>query len=395
MFDRRQVLAGLALAGAAAPRFAFAAEPTDRRLVVVILRGAMDGLAAAPAWGDPDFERARAGIALPKPGEAGGGLALDGFFGLHPALTGLAGRYRKNELVVLHAIASPYRDRSHFDAQNLLENGSPRPYGLDDGWLNRVLGGLPAGTKAGRRDLGVAVAASMPLVMRGPSPVTSWSPSILPSPDAGLLARVQALYGETDPAFAKALAEAADAQAQAEGMGRAEDNFPALMTAAAKFLKAPDGPAVAMIDSTGWDTHAGQSGPYGALSRNLKGLDAGVEALATGLGDEAWGRTAVVCVTEFGRTVSMNGTAGTDHGTAGAAFLVGGAVRGGRVVADWPGLKPGDLYAGRDLKPTTDLRSLFKAVLRDHMGVEPAHLERVVFPDSASAGPLDGLMRSA
>jgi len=395
MIDRRRLIAGAGLAASALslPRFAWSAVPTDRRLVVVILRGAMDGLSAAPAYGDPSFESARGGLAIARPGQPGGALDLDGVFGLNPALTGLSARYAKKELVVVHAVASPYRDRSHFDAQNLLENGSGRPYGLDDGWLNRALGGLPSAARAGRKDLGVAVAASMPLMMRGPSPVTSWSPSLLPAPDAGLIGRAQALYAATDPQLAAALSAASDAQAEAAGMGKGQDNVPALMAAAARFLKAPDGPCVAVVESSGWDTHAGQKGEYSPLQRNLKGLDAGIEALAGGLGDEAWSRTAVLAVTEFGRTVAMNGTGGSDHGTAGAAFLVGGTVKGGRVLADWPGLKPADLYQGRDLKPTADLRSLFKAALRDHMGVEDARLEREVFPDSSSAKPFDGLFR--
>ncbi len=395
MLDRRRLIAGAGLAATALslPRLVWAAQPTDRRLVVVILRGAMDGLSAAPAYGDPSFEAARNGLAIPRPGQPGGALDLDGFFGLNPALKGLAGRYGKGELVLVHATASPYRDRSHFDAQNLLENGSAKPYGLADGWLNRALGGLPPATKAGRKDLGVAVAPSMPLMLRGPAPVTSWSPSLLPQPDAGLVARAQALYAVGDPKLAAALTAASDAQRQAEGMGKAQDSFPALMTAAARFLKSPDGPAAAVVESSGWDTHAAQKGELGALQRNLRGLDAGVEALAAGLGEDGWANTAVLAVTEFGRTVAMNGTAGTDHGTAGAAFLVGGAVKGGRVLADWPGLKPSDLYAGRDLKPTADLRSLFKATLRDHMGVDEALLERQVFPDSAGARPTEGLFR--
>ena len=395
MLDRRRLIAGAGLAATALslPRFVWAAQPTDRRLVVVILRGAMDGLSAAPAYGDPNFETARNGLAIPRPGQPGGALALDGFFGLNPDLKGLAGRYGKGELVLVHAIASPYRDRSHFDAQNLLENGSAKPYGLADGWLNRALGGLPPATKAGRKDLGVAVAPSMPLMLRGAAPVTSWSPSLLPQPDAGLVARAQALFAAGDPKLAAALTAASDAQRQAEGMGKAQDNFPALMSAAARFLKAPDGPAAAVVESSGWDTHAAQKGELGALQRNLRGLDAGIEALAAGLGEDGWSNTAVLAVTEFGRTVAMNGTAGTDHGTAGAAFLVGGAVKGGRVLADWPGLKPSDLYASRDLKPTADLRSLFKATLRDHMGVDEALLEREVFPDSAGARPTDGLFR--
>jgi uncharacterized protein (DUF1501 family) len=396
--DRRQWLigAGAAAAGVAlAPRMSFAAAETDRRLVVIMLRGAMDGLSAAPAYGDPDYAAARTGLAIPPPGAAGGALRLDATFALNPALKGLAARYAAQEAIVFHAIASPYRDRSHFDGQNLLENGSTRPYGLDDGWLNRALAGLPGAAKAGRSELGIALAPAMPLTMRGPSPVTSWSPSVLPGPSADLVARVDRLYAATDPKLNDALQAAAQANAAADGMGRpgaGGDAFVTLMGAAAKFLSEPNGPAVAMADSTGWDTHANETGPYNVLSRNLAALDAGLEALRTGLG-ERWGQTAVLAMTEFGRTVAMNGTAGSDHGTASAAFLVGGAVAGGRVVADWPGLKPANLYADRDLAPTADLRQLLKAALRDHLRVDPAHIDRVVFPDSASAKPFEGLFR--
>ncbi len=401
MIDRRQMVnglgLGLGLAGAlaAAPRFGFAAEPTDKRLVVVLLRGAMDGLSAAPAYGDPDFERARNGLAIAKPGQANGALALDGFFGLHPSLSGLHDRYARRELIVFHAIASPYRDRSHFDGQNLLENGSNAPYGLPDGWLNRALVGLPEARRQGRTDLGVALAPSMPLMMRGPARVTSWSPSLLPPPETDLVARVRALYEETDPKLAMALTEAVDANAATGGGGKGAggQEFVVLMQAAAKFMAESNGPCVAMIESTGWDTHAGQAGTYSPLTRNLVTLDHGIQALADGLGDR-WSSTAVVVVTEFGRMVAMNGTSGTDHGTASAAFLVGGAVAGGRVMADWPGLKPASLYAGRDLKPSADLRSLTKAALRDHLGIGEGRLETAVFPGSASAKPFEGLFRS-
>ena len=402
MIDRRQILSGLGLGSlglagalAATPRFAFAATPTDKRLVVVLLRGAMDGLSAAPAHGDPDFERARAGLAIAKPGQADGALALDGFFGLHPSLSGLHARYARRELIVFHAIASPYRDRSHFDGQNLLENGSAAPYGLPDGWLNRALDGLPQARRQGRADLGVALAPSMPLMMRGPARVTSWSPSLLPAPQPDLVARIRALYDETDPKLAMALTEAVDANAATGGGGQAigGQEFVVLMKAAARFMAQPDGPCVAMIDSAGWDTHANQAGAYSPLTRNLTTLDHGIEALADGLGDR-WSATAVVVVTEFGRMVAMNGTGGTDHGTAGAAFLVGGAVAGGRVMADWPGLKPVNLYAGRDLKPTADLRSLTKAALRDHLGIDEGRLETTVFPASREAKPFEGLFRS-
>lgn len=392
-FSRRGLIAA-GLASSALPTVAFASGPTDKRLVIVLLRGAMDGLSAVPANGDPDYERARNGLATPKPGGGeGAALDLDGMFGLYPALKGLHARYGQGELVVFHAIASPYRDRSHFDGQNLLESGASRPFGLADGWANRALSGLPGVLKAGRKDLGVAIAPSMPLMMRGDAPATSWSPSILPQPSADLVMRIKAMYDAGDPELAKALAAAADANQAAGSGGQGGDAFAALMGAAARFMSAPDGPCLAMVESTGWDTHANQLGAFGVLSRNLAGLDQGVEALAKGLGP-TWRDTAVLIVTEFGRTVAMNGTKGSDHGTAGAAFLVGGAVKGGRVVADWPGLKPGDLYAGRDLRPTADLRAVMKSVLVEHLGVDPAHVERTVFPDSREAALIPGLFRA-
>ena len=393
MIDRRGLFTALGTAGAVAawPRIAFANGPTDKRFVVIILRGAMDGLTAVPAYGDPGYERARAGIATPRPGDAGGALALDGVFGLHPALANMHARYAKKEVIVFHAIASPYRDRSHFDGQNLLENGSAQPYGLTDGWLNRSLAGLPDNLRAGRSDLGIAIAPVMPLMMRGPAKVTSWSPSILPGPNADLLARLKSLYDKTDPKLAMALAGAVDANAAAgAGALGAGEAFVSLMTAAAKFMADPNGPCAAVVEFTGWDTHTNQVGAYGVLPRNLAALDQGLEALATGLGAK-WPSTAVVVVTEFGRTVAMNGTGGTDHGTGTAALLLGGAVAGGRVVADWPGLDAGKLYQGRDLRPTADLRSVLKASLVEHLGAEPAYVDRIVFPDSAAAPMTRGL----
>jgi uncharacterized protein (DUF1501 family) len=397
MVDRRQFLLAAGAAGglASLPSITFASAETDQRLIVILLRGAMDGLSAAPAFGDPDYDRARRGLAVAKPGAAGGALDLNGFFGLHPALVNMHARYARKEVVVFHAIASPYRDRSHFDGQNLLENGSPRPYGLADGWLNRALLGLPSATRSPRKELAVALTPAMPLMLRGPAPVTSWSPSILPGPSSDLVARARALYEKTDPKLLAALNGASMANAAAPSAGGAgADSFVTLMSAAAKFLSDPNGPCCAMVESTGWDTHANQIGAYGVLNRNLVTLDHGIEALATGLGPR-WSQTAILVMTEFGRTVAMNGTAGSDHGTASAAFLIGGAVAGGRVIADWPGLKPANLFAGRDLNPTADLRAVMKAALGQHMGVDPAHIERVVFPESAATPAARGLFRRA
>jgi uncharacterized protein (DUF1501 family) len=385
------LVGGAAALAAGLPSVAFAAADTDKRLVVVLLRGAMDGLSAAPAWGDPDFERARNGMAMAEY------IKLDSMFGLHANLGGFKSLYDGGELLVVHAAATPYRDRSHFDGQNLLENGSEQPYGLDTGWLNRALAGMPGTGKP----LGVALNSHMPLMMRGAAPVTSWAPSLLPPPDGDTVMRLAALYGETDPLLAKNFANAQGANGVAAGSGGgagggaaggAARAFAGLMTAAAKFLTSPDGERIAMVEIGGWDTHVNQAGAFSPLSTNLRTLDGGIAALKAGLGP-VWKDTAVIIVSEFGRTVAQNGTQGTDHGTGSAVFVLGGAVKGGRVLADWPGLKPGDLYQARDLKPTTDFRTVATGVLRDHMGLQGAALA-AVFPSSAVVKPRDGLIRT-
>ncbi|MGH8699420.1 MAG: DUF1501 domain-containing protein, partial [Burkholderiales bacterium] len=296
--------------------------------------------------------------------------------------------YEAGELAVLHAAASPYRERSHFDAQNLLENGTAKPFGREAGWLNVA---LAESAGAG----GLALGPSVPLLLRGPAKVGSWSPSLLPAPDPDLLERLAVLY-RNDPL----LGEAFVAAREAEGVMAGQDGKRGLRggpqaavqlaKAAGTFLTKRDGPRVATIDFGGWDTHANQVGEFSPLTRNLRLLDRGVATLKSSLGP-AWKETAVLIVTEFGRTVAINGSRGTDHGTAGVAFAVGGAVRGGRVIADWPGLSDAALREGRDLKPTLDLRALFKAALVAQLGLGEAALETKVFPDSRSVPPLAGL----
>ncbi|HEY4941727.1 MAG TPA: DUF1501 domain-containing protein [Rhizomicrobium sp.] len=394
MVTRRYAL-GLLGAGAVVaglPRVAFAAADTNKRFVVILLRGAMDGLSAAPAYGDPDYESARAGLGLPTPGQSGGVLKLNDMFGLHPNLGGMKSLYDSGELIVVHAAATPYRDRSHFDGQNLLENGSEQPYGLDTGWLNRALMQIPGTGKP----LGVALNSHMPLMMRGPAAVASWAPSLMAPPDSDTVQRLASLYGETDPVLAKNFANAQGANSVAMGAGGSDGSgyraFAGLMSAAAKFLTAPDGERIAMVEIGGWDTHVNQAGAFSPLSTNLLTLDRGLAALKAGLGP-VWNDTAILIVSEFGRTVAMNGTQGTDHGTAGVVFAAGGAIKGGRVIADWPGLKQADLYQARDLKPTTDFRSIATGVLRDHMGLQGASLT-AVFPSTSPIKPRDGLIRA-
>jgi len=371
----------------------------------VIMRGALDGLAAVPQLGIIAVAERRREFALHAPGESGGALPLDGFFGLHPALTFLQQCYAARELIVLQALASPYRERSHFDGQDVLENGSPRPHALQTGWLNRALAAAP---RPAAREAGVALGQNVPLVMRGPAAVTSWSSSKLTVLDDDTLARITDLYA-SDPLLATRLADALAANAMAAGAGaepgamkpqaapapgaRGNARYAEVVRAAAGFLRREDGPKVAVFDTNGWDTHANEGGAQGQLSSRLGELDAGLATLHQELGT-AWKDSAVLLVTEFGRTAAINGTRGTDHGTATVAFLLGGAVAGGRVIADWPGLSSRALYQGRDLAATLDLRSVLKGLLSEHLAV-PAHaLEQDVFPDSRTARPLRGLLRS-
>jgi uncharacterized protein (DUF1501 family) len=386
--DALKALGGLA-ATAGVPGLSLATLPgSERRLVFVFLRGGLDGLSAVPAYGDPDFIAKRGDLAIPPPGSAGGALKLDDFFGLSPYLPEMHKLYEARELAVLHAVASPYRDRSHFDGQNLLENGTMKPFGRDAGWLGIA---LAEGAGVG----GVALGPAIPLLLRGPASVTSWSPSGLRTPEPDLLERLALLYRD-DPLLAKPLAAARQANGMMEGddsargMGGGAQPVVALAKAAGAFLSKPDGPRVATVDFGGWDSHANQAGEYSPLTRNLRLLDRAVSALKSSLG-AAWKQTAVLIVTEFGRTAAINGSRGTDHGTAGAAFVAGGAVRGGRVIADWPGLADRALHEGRDLRPTLDLRALLKAALVAQIGVAEGPLETKVFPDSRGVRPLDGL----
>ena len=405
--ERREFLTrGALLAGGTllCAQVAFAhADTRSSRFVLVILRGALDGLASVPPLGDRDYAELRRELALHPAGEAGGALPLNGFFGLHPSLVFLHTCYVARELTVLHALASPYRERSHFDGQDVLENGTPRPHALQTGWLNRALAATPA---PAAREAGVSLGQNVPLVMRGPASVTSWSASKLVAPDDDTLSRITDLYAG-DALLASRLADALAADALASGEGGGADmtapqgtpaakgkaRYAEVVRAAAGFLRREDGPKVAVFDTSGWDTHANEGGAQGQLAGRLSELDAGLSTLREELGT-VWKDTAELLLTEFGRTAAINGTRGTDHGTATAAFLLGGAVAGGRVIADWPGLSSRALYQGRDLAPTLDVRSVLKGILAEHLAVSATPLEREVFPDSSSARPLRGLLRT-
>ena len=397
MATRRDFLKTLG-AGAvvtAAPGLSLASTTSNAKFVLVILRGAADGLAIAAPYADRNYRSLRGELALPRPGSDNGLLDLDGFFGLHPGLTFVHSEYRKDSAAIVHAVASPYRERSHFDGQDVLENGGSTVGVLKNGWLNRAL--EPLGSELGE-EAAIALAQNTPLVLRGQQSVTSWAPSRLPDADADFIRRVELLYAE-DEFFSMRLAQALEAQNIAGDMtrgrrgGNEAQRLRSNLETAARFLTTPEGPGIAVVEAGGWDTHANQGNANGALANQLQALDDGLSRLHKGMGD-AWTNTVVAVVTEFGRTVKVNGTRGTDHGTASAAMLVGGAVKGGRVIADWPGLDQRSLYEGRDLYPTLDLRSVFKSVLIEHFELTPSFVDSRVFPDSAGAKALRGIVRT-
>jgi uncharacterized protein (DUF1501 family) len=408
--DRRSLLLGggaatLSLWGGIPRAIAAGRDP---RLLVVVLRGGLDGLALAAPAADPDYARLRGAQALAASGERPG-LPLDGFFLLNPAMKHLHALYQKRQALIVHATATPYRQRSHFDGQDMLESGLPTVGRAESGWLNRAISGMSTNGRANPK--GLAMGAVVPLVIRGPAPVLSWIPQVIGMPlRESTVTRLMDLYAEADPALAKAFADGmaierlgsaapapASSSTPANGQPGPDQRFRRFIETAkvaARFMSSADGPRIGALSYDGWDTHANEGVLAGQLANRLSGLDAAIEAFAVGMG-AAWKDTVAIVVTEFGRTARINGTEGTDHGTATAAILVGGALAGGRVIADWPGLSERSLHEGRDLKPTRDLRTVLKGVLRDHLGIPAEALGSGVFPSSGKVVALDGLLASA
>src|SRR6516165_4600114 len=407
---RRQLLlgSGALFAWAFVPGRA-RAENRDPRLLTIVLRGALDGLAVVAPVGDPDWLKLRGDNGLTSDGQTPA-LPLDGFFALNPAMPNLQRLYHAGQATIVHAVATPYRERSHFDGQDVLESGQARPGSVDTGWLNRALAALAPGERVAAQDRqAFAVGPIAPLVVRGPAPVLAWAPPRLPPVGDETTMRLLDLYNHTDPPLARALEERIGLAtiARASGMeGDQELDRPAVQIggieqvrkyfadaagAAAKFLARTEGPRVGALALDGWDTHVNEGVLKGRLANLLGALDGAIAEIETNMGD-AWRETVVVLITEFGRTARINGNDGTDHGTATVAILAGGALKGGRVLADWPGLKDADLYEHRDLRATTDLRAVLKGLLRDHLRVDEQVLGTEVFPDSLTVTPTPGLL---
>jgi uncharacterized protein (DUF1501 family) len=385
------------------------AEGRDPRFLTFILRGALDGLAAVAPVGDPDWVALRGDNALTLEGKTRA-LKLDDFFALNPAMPNLHRLFQAKQAIVVHACATPYRERSHFDGQDVLESGLPKPGVNASGWLNRALSGLtPGGHVEADASKAFGVGPVTPLVVRGPAPVLTWAPQrVLPASE-DTLKRLIDLYQQRDAGLARVLEGRArlaslaregamnfkpDVTNVAAPPEQLRSYFAEVAGAAAKFLARPDGPRVGALALEGWDTHYNEGIATGQLAQTLGALDAALGAVETNMGP-AWQETVVALITEFGRTARINGTAGTDHGTGTVALLAGGAVNGGRVIADWPGLKPANLLEDRDLKPTLDLRGILKGLLRDHLRADERALAIDVFPGSVDVKSIDGLVASS
>lgn len=391
---RRELLTGLAaLMGCSVVSLgptSARANPSKKKLIFVILRGGMDGLAAVAPVGDPAYASARQAMAL----DASRLLPLSGPFALHPAFSSIHSWYKEGTLSFVQAAGLAYQKRSHFDAQDVLENGSTRPGHFHTGWLNRALRDRPNAQ-------GLAVGHRIPLVLRGAESVSTVD--LLRTKDArlGLLDFVEELW-EQDPHLSTALHQGLlgrDRVRAAQGDTdltslKKKNRVKQSLSILGAMLSEPEAPQVAVLEFGGWDTHANQGGISGGLAAKFKQLSEGLAALKKGLGP-TWNDTVVVTCSEFGRTVASNGTKGTDHGSGGLVMLAGGGVRGGAVHGDWPGLQRSALHQGRDLRTTTDMRSVFKSVLHEHLEVSMTTLNTHVFPDSRAAPLLPRLFHSS
>ncbi len=362
------------------PNFASAATDPDARFLVVVLRGGMDGLGVVVPKTDPYYEAARQQLAIP----AASTLSLGTDFGLHPALSRVHQMFGEGDAAFVPAAGIPLRNRSHFECQDNLENGLPSNTVNQTGWLNRLLGSLPAGDPI-RVARGLEIGEA-PLILSGPEPVLGWSPTWFNKSEPDNVARLEAVYSSVDSELWSSLSRGLEADALALAEGAGQDNVSVLrrgFIGAARLMRAATGPRIAVLSVGGWDTHSQQADAdplLGQMRDRLADLDEAIGDLKSEMGT-AWAKTVCICVTEFGRTVDTNGDDGTDHGIGTSSILVGGSVEAG-FIGDWPGLAPAARYEG-DLYPATDLRAVFKSILNQHIGVPTDILDTIVFPGSA------------
>ena len=383
--DRRTFIRGMCAGGVAtftSPTLSLATVPGSGKLVFVLLRGGLDGLSAVVPYGDRDYPDVRGAMAFKKADLE----VLNDHFGLAPGLHPLKQLWDQGELAVVHAMAIPYRTRSHFDGQAILETGLDAPRGSADGWLNRLLQVME-----GKRS-GIAVAAGLPLSLSGAHPVKTWSPANLGVVGDGYVDRLHVLYRH-DPRLLDRF-EAALQMPEVGMMGTSRSGgrqqIESILGVTARFLREPDGPNLAAVEFSGWDTHANQGRQGGQLDRLLGQLARGILTFKSQVGS-TWDQTTIVVMTEFGRTARPNGTGGTDHGTAGAGFIIGPNLSRSRVLSDWPGLANKALYENRDLRPTLDTRTVLKAAVAGCFDLNRNQLNRI-FPGADHLKGLPDLM---
>lgn len=373
--SRRTAIGLLAAASFNQPSFAIGLA--NKPFIFILLRGGMDGLSALIPQ-DKEMMSLRRKL-IPKQSEL---LHLQNGFALHPSFKSLHEFYKDGDACFIHACSTAYRARSHFDAQDFLEilgNGQ-----VHDGWLNRTLKALGGN--------GLALARSIPLALHGDIKVANWSPPLFDEVPPELLDRISMLYSN-DLELSLSLQSAKENKIESGPVDRRANRrfnieYPIALEAMGRIMGAENGPSIGMVALNGWDTHINQ---FGELNRKFQRLDDGLLALKQQLGQK-WKQSCIVVCSEFGRTVAINGTRGTDHGTGGLVMLLGGAVAGSQMKGDWPGLKKQALYKGRDLAPVNDVTSVLKGVLRDHLGADKNTLDRIIFPNSSK--PIDGLIQS-
>lgn len=373
LLNRRSFLAS-ACCAAASPLMTpvtFAAVPGDRRFVTIVLRGALDSLFLLQPYTDPLLRQYRPDLTLDP---ASGLIDLDGQFGLHGDASDLLPLWKSGELAFVNAVSTPYRDqRSHFDGQDILESGGSSAADENSGWLNRALASIPRSES--RKAIDVNTSAE--LILSGPNPVDTWSTQSNLAMEADELTFFQRLYG-SDPIFSKVFAEAMDTDKDSDsifGTGKRSADAAGIARLTAGMLKGDY--RIASFSIGGWDTHIGQANIF---RKPLRGLVAALTTLKQELGPDVWGKTAVLAMTEFGRTARQNGSKGTDHGTGGLAIIAGGAIRGGKVYGEWPGLREDRLFEGRDLMPTADVREVAASLLHSQFDISGGDLTSKIFP---------------
>lgn len=374
-----------------------------KRLVVVFLRGAVDGLNVVVPWADGRYYEARPTIAVPKPGQTGGVTDLDGYFGLHPSLAAMLPYWQGKTLAFVQASGSPDPSRSHFEAQAFMESGTPGVNTTPDGWMNRLLGALPGprsptealnlGPTLPRILTGSNSVSSLPLGRNANHPIALDKPKVADAfsalyqgdtPLAKAFQQGQQARGELMSDLAKDMSDSYNGAPSVDGFSQDSGRLAELMTRDSSIR-------LAFLAVGGWDTHVGEGSSSGQLARHLQSLGSGLATLAQGLGP-TYDDTVILVMSEFGRTFRENGNAGTDHGHGNSMWLMGGRVKGGKVYGEWPGLGDDQLYQNRDLAVTTDFRQVISIVLTRHLGLSDTAMSRV-FPDGiGTSAKLGGLL---